>query len=101
MKNIFLVFLFLMPALALSYVPVYPQVFNMQTSVQLQIHNTTKTPIICSGPVNIHLQIEGFTTQFYQGYIYPGVIGFQTFYPRYGNDLVYSAYHSISCYEAK
>ena len=79
---------------------VYPTVFNMGNSAQVQIHNTTDSNIDCSGPVYLHTQKGGMEYNFYMDFIRKGSFSMRTFYIRNFQDRISFVNHSIFCRKA-
>jgi hypothetical protein len=87
---------------ASAQVNVYPQVINFGNSVQVQIHNTTKDNISCSGNITMHTQLGRMENAYYFDQIYKGSFSTRMFYPMtmQMNDRITFANHSIFCRKA-
>lgn len=101
MKTFLLAMAFATSFAASAQVYVYPTIFNFGNSVQVQIHNTTKEDISCSGTVYMNTQLGRMETGYYFDQIRKGSMSMRTFYPMMmdARDRISYAHHSIYCRE--
>ncbi len=101
MKALFicLVLLFSVSASA-QVVNVYPQIFNMGNSIQVQIFNNTEDNINCSGQIYMNTQSGHMESTYYWDIIRKGGYSMRPFYLINFNDRVLFSSHSIMCLKA-
>lgn len=83
---------------AAAQVNVNPTIINFGTSVQVQIHNSTKTDVSCSGSIYMHTQ-QGTETGYYFDQVREGSFSMRSFYlmnTTLNNRINYTS-HSIFC----
>lgn len=78
-------------------VNVYPQIINMGSQVQLQVHNHTNFNIFCSGFVNIFTMNNMSRTEYFSEFISARMMRNRTYFLPNFNDRVRFANHSITC----
>ena len=101
MRTIFFAFALILSLRATAQVNVYPQIFNLGHSIQLQIQNTTNQNIYCTGPIYLNTQQGHMETSFYSDIIRKGGYSTRFFYLINFNDRVSFASHSIFCQKSK
>lgn len=84
---------------SLSWGQVQITVIPMMGSVQVQAYNSGNKNALCQGTVRIHYQQEGLVNEYFSAYIGPQVTATQTYTSMRLNDMVYSAFHSINCFQ--
>lgn len=98
MKALFVSFsLFFSLTASAQMVNVYPQIFNMGNSIQVQIFNNTQDNINCSGQVYMNTQSGHMESTYYWDIIRKGGYSMRPFYLINFNDRVLFASHSIYC----
>ncbi len=82
-------------------VAVNPQLMNFGYAVQVQVYNSTKDNIDCSGTITLHTQANRIETNYFHEYVRSGEMSYsQMFYLMDNSDRINFANHFINCYKA-
>lgn len=101
MKTIILATTLILSLSASAQTYVYPQVFNMGFSAQVQVRNTTQQTISCSGTVYMQTTTGRQETGYYFDRIPAGSFSIRNFYLMNMNERITYTHHSIFCHQAK
>lgn len=82
-------------------VNVYPTVYNFGNSIQVQINNSTKDNIYCSGTIQAFTTLSRTETFFYNQVIRSGSFDYRTFWPMFNAGRITNTFNYIRCSKAK
>lgn len=78
-------------------VNVYPRLINFGNQAQLQIHNTTRDNIHCSGFINIYTMFNQNRSEYFSEWIPAGMMRNRHIYLMNHGDRITHSHHSIRC----
>jgi hypothetical protein len=101
MKKILLVLTVLIATSAFASFPIFPQLTNFGTSVQLTIFNPNNKDVNCSGMIYMYLIPSAVESQYFYSRVVAHTTLFKTFIPLRQNMTISTVSHSIYCSEIR